>query len=216
MKLKTYTLKGRAEADFILPKTYVVKATDSLLKQAVRVYEDGTHFGLSRVKTRSEINATKKKLYKQKGTGGARHGAKSAHIFVGGGVAHGPKGIKRQLKLSEKMKKLALLMALSKRFNAEDFVVVSGVGKFVKTKEVSKMIDQIKQDFSIKSKVVFVVAKENKVFTQFVKNIKDLEVVGFDSLNAFKVLTSRLMIFDSQCFEKEKSSKQSLLLRGKK
>lgn len=203
MKLKTYTLKGKSSTDFILPKTYGVKVTESLLKQAIRVYEDGTHFGLSRVKTRSEINATRKKLYKQKGTGGARHGAKSAHIFVGGGVAHGPKGVKRQLKLSEKMKKLALLMALSKRFKAGDFVAVDGVNKFTKTSGVSKMINQIKKDHSIKSKTVFVISKENQIYSKFVKNIKDMETVGFSSLNAFKVLTSKLMIFDSLCFEKK-------------
>lgn len=207
MKIKTYTLKGKDTKELMLPKIYGVEVTESLLKQAIRVYEDGTHFGLSRVKTRSEINATRKKLYKQKGTGGARHGAKSAHIFVGGGVAHGPKGVKRQLKLSEKMKKLALTMALSKRFKAGDFVVVNGVNKFLKTNGVSEMVDKIKKDFSVKSKVVFVISKENQSFSRFLKNIKDLEVVQFSSLNAFKVLTSQLMIFDSQCFEKEKSKK---------
>ncbi|WKZ25249.1 MAG: 50S ribosomal protein L4 [bacterium] len=207
MKIKTYTLKGKDTKELVLPKIYGVEVTESLLKQAIRVYEDGTHFGLSRVKTRSEINATRKKLYKQKGTGGARHGAKSAHIFVGGGVAHGPKGVKRQLKLSEKMKKLALTMALSKRFKAGDFVVVNGVNKFLKTNGVSEMVDKIKKDFSVKSKVVFVISKENQSFSRFLKNIKDLEVVQFSSLNAFKVLTSQLIIFDSQCFEKEKSKK---------
>ena len=94
MKTKLYTVKGEVKGDINLPKEYNLKTSNSLLLQAVRVFEDRTHFGLARVKTRSEVNKTRKKLYKQKGTGGARHGAKSAHIFVGGGVAHGPKGEK--------------------------------------------------------------------------------------------------------------------------
>jgi len=81
--------------NFSLPKGFDLKKAEKLLVQIVRVFEDRTHFGLNKVKTRSEVNKTRKKLYKQKGTGGARHGAKSAHIFVGGGVAHGPKGEKR-------------------------------------------------------------------------------------------------------------------------
>ena len=86
----------------------------SLLSQAIYVYQENSHIGTSKVKTRGEIDLTKRKVYKQKGTGNARHGAKSAPIFVGGGVVFGPRGLKLKPKsLNKKMKLKALLGALS-------------------------------------------------------------------------------------------------------
>src|SRR3989339_1998013 len=126
--------------NFSLPKGFDLKKAEKLLVQIVRVFEDRTHFGLNKVKTRSEVNMTKKKLYKQKGTGGARHGAKSAHIFVGGGVAHGPKGEKRDLNLPLKMKKKALYLSLVKKFNLKTAILVEGLNKVSKTSEANKMI----------------------------------------------------------------------------
>src|SRR5688572_24665900 len=73
---------------------FAAKVSPALIAQAVRVYQDRQHQHTSKVKTRGEISLTTAKWFKQKGTGRARHGAKSAHIFVGGGVAHGPDGIR--------------------------------------------------------------------------------------------------------------------------
>jgi len=103
-KVNLYKLSGATEKTEF-PKKYQGNIEPSLLAQAVRVYEDRMHPGLSKVKTRSEVAKSTRKIYKQTGTGGARHGAKSAPIFVGGGVAHGPKGVKRLLSLSKKLVK---------------------------------------------------------------------------------------------------------------
>ncbi len=212
MKAKLYTIKGVAKIDVTLPKEYKVVSNVSLLAQAVRVYEDRTHFGLNRVKTRSEINATKKKLYKQKGTGGARHGAKSAHIFVGGGVVHGPTGMKRDLKLPINMKKRALRIALSDKFDSKKAILVDGLAKIVKTNEASKLIISLKKISEVKSKVLVVLGNNAVVISRFFKNIKDVETVKFEDLNAFLVLRKSLILIDSNVFEKEKpvSSKKSL------
>lgn len=216
MKLRTYSLKGKNKEDLVLPKSFEVEVSNDLLNQAIRVYEDGTHFGLSQVKTRSEVNLTKKKLYKQKGTGGARHGAKSAHIFVGGGVSHGPTGLKRILKLSQKMKKVALKMSLSKRFKSNDFVIMEDVSKISKTQEANKIIEIVKKDLSLKYKVAVVLSKENMKVKKYFRNIKDCLVIEFESLNAFQVLMSKLMIFDSSCFEKEVSKIKTVVKKDKK
>ena len=85
-----------------------------LLAQALRVYQSNQRQGTAKTKTRSEINRTKKKWFKQKGTGNARHGARTPNIFVGGGISHGPTGLQNyNLKLTQKMKKLALLTAFA-------------------------------------------------------------------------------------------------------
>ena len=169
MKAKLYTLKAEAKPDFSLPKEYVKTSAISLLAQAVRVYEDRTHFGLSRVKTRSEVNISKKKIYKQKGTGGARHGAKSAHIFVGGGVVHGPTGMKRDLKMPINMKKKALLIALSNKFSSGKAILIEGINKITKTSEASKALMVIKSKLEVKSKVLVVLANSDAKIFRFFK-----------------------------------------------
>ena len=66
-----------------LPKEFDQKLNMPLLAQAVHVYEERSHVGLRNTKTRSEVNRTTKKIYKQKGTGGARHGSRRANLYVG-------------------------------------------------------------------------------------------------------------------------------------
>ncbi len=207
MKAKVYTLKAEAKADFSLPKEFEKVSAVSLLSQAVRVYEDRTHFGLSRVKTRSEVNISRKKIYKQKGTGGARHGAKSAHIFVGGGVVHGPTGIKRDLKMPINMKKAALLAALSNKFESKTAILVEGLSKIKKTNEAGKAIELLKKTSNIKSKVLVVLGAKDVTISRFFKNIKDVEVVKYSDLNAFLVLKKSLILIDSAVFEMASSPK---------
>src|SRR3990167_6881084 len=105
IKLNVYSPKATKKEAIPLLKSLEAKVNMKLLAQAIRVYEDRSHPGLSQVKTRGEVKISTRKIYKQKGTGYARHGAKSAPIFVGGGIAHGPKGIKRKLALPKKKKK---------------------------------------------------------------------------------------------------------------
>lgn len=200
MKAKLYTLKGEAKTDVSLPKEYVKTSAISLLAQAVRVYEDRTHFGLSRVKTRSEVNISKKKIYKQKGTGGARHGAKSAHIFVGGGVVHGPTGMKRDLNLPINMKKKALRVALANKFASGKAILVEGINKITKTSEASKALDILKSKLNMKSQVLVVLANSDAKIFRFFKNIKNVDVVKFSDLNAFLILQKSLVLVDSNVF----------------
>lgn len=216
MKAKLYTSKGVLKQEVTLPKEYVTTASKSLLLQAVRVFEDNTHFGLNKVKTRSEVNLTKKKLYKQKGTGGARHGAKSAHIFVGGGVAHGPTGEKRKLNLPTKMKKTALLLSFAKKFNDGRAVLVEGLNKVKKTNEASKIVEAVKKTLGLKTKVVLVLTTKDMKLAKVYRNIKDLTVKEFSSLNAFTVLGASMLMMDNNCFEiKEDKPKKKVAKKVK-
>lgn len=204
MKAKLYTLKAEAKTDVSLPKEYEKQNAFSLMAQVIRVYEDRTHFGLSRVKTRSEVNISRKKIYKQKGTGGARHGAKSAHIFVGGGVVHGPTGMKRDLNMPVNMKKKALLIALSNKFASGKAVLVEGINKISKTSEANNALVSLKEKLNIKSKVLVVLANSDAKIFRYFKNIKNVDVVKFSDLNAFLVLKRSLVIVDSLAFETKK------------
>jgi len=73
-KLQTYSVKGNKTGTIDLPKTLLVKENSYLLTQAIHVYEDRSHKGTARVKTRTEVHGTTAKMYRQKGTGNARHG----------------------------------------------------------------------------------------------------------------------------------------------
>src|SRR3990170_7427665 len=126
IKLTIYSAKGTRKGSTNLPKSFIEKENLALLSQAVRVYEDRKHPGLSKVKTRGEVTASTRKIYRQKGTGGARHGAISAPIFVGGGIAHGPKGVKRILSLPKKMRKKALISSLNWKLKDSELFVIDG------------------------------------------------------------------------------------------
>ena len=97
MKAQIFSVKGVKTGEESLPKEFSQKVNLALLAQAVHVFEERGHVGLRKTKTRSEINRTTKKIYKQKGTGGARHGSRRANLYVGGGVALGPRPIRRIL-----------------------------------------------------------------------------------------------------------------------
>ena len=96
MKLKVVNQNAKAVGDIELDdQIYGLTPREDILARVVAWQLAKRRSGNHKTKVRSEVSGSTRKIYKQKGTGGARHGAKSAHIFVGGGVAHGPKGEKR-------------------------------------------------------------------------------------------------------------------------
>lgn len=103
------------------------EVNQDLIHQAVVAIERAMMQDSARTLSRSEVNLTKAKWYRQKGTGRARHGAKSAPLFVGGGVAHGPRGPRRKPKLSRKMRRKALYAALSAKMDDNAIIVVDEV-----------------------------------------------------------------------------------------
>ncbi|OGM86758.1 50S ribosomal protein L4 [Candidatus Woesebacteria bacterium RIFOXYC1_FULL_46_16] len=213
-KANVYSAKGIKKGSYSLPAIFGEKENLPLLAQAVRVYEDRRHLGLAKAKTRAEIDRTKKKWYKQKGTGGARHGARSAPIFVGGGVAHGPKGVKRTLVIPVKMKRKALAVALSLKAKEAAVVLVDGLDTLKKAKDAQNLLNKIVKN-EVKDKKVrkftFVVSDEAWGVAKVLANIKNTLVVPFNSLNAYRVFFGGLLIFDKGIFVKK-----SLKSKGKK
>ncbi|MBI5958239.1 MAG: 50S ribosomal protein L4 [Chloroflexi bacterium] len=103
---------------------FEVEVNTALMHQAYVRQMANARLGTHKTKTRGEINRTKAKWYRQKGTGRARHGARSAPIFVGGGVAHGPQPHKHTLKMPRNMRRAALRCALSALAAGDQIVVV--------------------------------------------------------------------------------------------
>lgn len=206
-KAKVYSAKTKTVGSLTLPSLFSAKENDKLLNQALRVYEDRKHPGLSKVKTRGEVRASTRKIYRQKGTGLARHGALSAPIFVGGGIAHGPKGIKRVLTLPKKMRQKALSVALSLKVKEGKVVAISDVTKLKKTKEAKALLDRVrgKEAKSKKvNKITVCLSTDNLVAINAFRNLKGVKVMAFKKLNAYKVFYGGLIVIDKDALAKPK------------
>ena len=200
-KANLYSAKGIKKPAVSLPKIFSEKENDALLAQAIRVYEARLHPGLARVKTRGEVRASKRKVWRQKGTGRARHGARSAPIFVGGGIAHGPTGLKRQLTLPKKMRQKALNVALSMKAKAGQIVIVDGISSLKKTRQVQNLLGKIATGESkIKKgqKFTFVLADANLPAKRALRNLADVETFLFKNINAHKAFFGGTLIVDKK------------------
>lgn len=206
-KASVYSKIKKKASSITLPKSFDEKENMTLLAQAVRVYGDRKRPQRGKTKTRGEVVKSGRKIWRQKGTGRARHGDVGAPIFVGGGKAHGPRGVKRELALSKKMKKKALWVALSLKAREGKVAVVDEVSKIKKTKDASKILDQIvKKELDDKKpgKITVCLAKDNKETQKYFRNIKNVETFDFEDLNAHTVFYSGILVIDKDSLKKDK------------
>ncbi len=214
LKVAVYSSKGTKMEDFSLPKEYDKEVNLNLLSQASRVYEDSGHVGLRKAKTRSEVNRTHKKVYKQKGTGGARHGSKNAPIFVGGGIAFGPRPLHRQLSLPQKMRSLAKSMAIALKAKKKEIVLVDGVEKLAKTQEVAQLFAKITKELKGK-RFTFAASEENRGAIKFFRNLANTETFSFRNINSMNILRGGLLVVDKSVFEAVKPVKKEVKVEKK-
>lgn len=189
---QVYTAAGVKKGKVGLPKElFGQKPNLKLLAQAVRVYLARQRKGTASTKTRGQIALTGAKWYRQKGTGRARHGARSAPIFVGGGVAHGPKPRDFDLKLTKKMKKKALSSALSAKSEEDAVLVIDKAEKIQpKTKKAASLLKKLKAD---KQKVLLVHAGEENLIRSS-RNLPNVQALRAQDLNPYEVLTAEKLI----------------------
>lgn len=206
-KVKAYSAKVKTVSSVNLSALFSAKENKDLLAQALRVYEDRMHLGLSKVKTRGEVKASTRKIYRQKGTGLARHGAISAPIFVGGGIAHGPKGKKRVLTLPKKMRQKALSIALSLKAKEGKIVAVSDIKNLKKTKDAEALLTRIKEkeakDQKV-NKVTVCLSEDNLIAISAFRNLKGVQAMAFRKLNAYQVFYGGLLVIDKDALAKPK------------
>jgi len=176
-----------------LPATiFGVKPNLKLIAQAVRVYLANQRKSFAKTKTRGEVKRTKAKIYRQKGTGRARHGSRSAPIFVGGGRAHGPRGEQNyKLLLPKKMRMKALISALSAKTKEGKIVIVDGIEKFKKTKEAASALEKF---FPKEKNFLLVISKKNDSLIQAFGNLPSLEISYVDSLNIYRILKANKIL----------------------
>lgn len=206
-----YSLAGRASGTLSLPKEiFGVKVNKSLLTQAIRVYSTNQKKLLGQTKTRGEVEGSTVKIYRQKGTGRARHGAIRAPIFVGGGIVFGPQSRNIKLDLPKRMKKAALLSALSAKMVDKRILGMSGLDKASgKTKEIAKLLYQVssmkyegkdKKNSKIVSALIVTPEKIDKL-VRGVRNIPGVSVLPVNLINAYDVLRHDLLLISKDAVE---------------
>lgn len=203
LSLSIYSIDGKEQKTIELPKdVFAATENKNLLAQAVRVYLVNQRQGNVKVKTRSEVTGSTRKIYRQKGTGKARHGAIKAPIFVGGGIAHGPKQKDYNLKFNKKEKKLALYGALSIKLKEKKIFGLDEKALTMnpKTKTVANFLKVLKlvgkNNLMILKKIS---GKNNLVLAM--RNISNISFVDVNSLNPYLILKSSSLIFVENALE---------------
>ena len=147
----------------------------------------------AKTKQRSEIRGSTAKIYAQKGTGGARHSSRKAPIFVGGGVAHGPKGANYKIKkINKKVRKLGLFHLLSQKYKTNLlFVVEDFKSEIKKTKEFNQFLEKNKLENSL-----IISDKDSKsIIIRSAKNIPNLKIIYQEGANAYDILKYKNIVF---------------------
>lgn len=211
LKLPVLDLAGKKLTEIELPKeVFDAKVNLPLMAQAVRVYLSNQRRAFAKTKTRGEISGSTIKIWKQKGTGRARHGDRYAPIFVGGGRAHGPKGDQSyHLSLPKKMKKAALFSALTGKIEDKKVVIVDGLEKTKgKTKEAEKIITKLLgEKFNRKKNHLLILAETYVKVKKGFRNLPYLNLSLLPYLNTHLILAHDYLIFDIKAikgFSKEK------------
>ncbi len=158
---------------------------------------------VAQTKQRNKIKGSTKKIVAQKGSGGARHASKKAPIFVGGGIAHGPKGAVYKIKkINKKVRKLALAQTFSKKNQDKNLHILEDVKKEIKkTKEFYK--------FLAKNKLtnILIISDENslKNINKSARNIKDVKIIKDDGANIYDLFKYKNVLITSSSAKKLES-----------
>ena len=194
MKMQVINIDGKESDNIELSdKIFSVKTSVNVIQSIVDWQMNRFKPRTAKTKQRNEVRGSTAKIYAQKGTGGARHSSRKAPIFVGGGVAHGPKGsVYKIKKINKKIKKIGLLQMLSQKNKTKSLFVVEDFKKeIVKTKLFNQFLKKNKLENSLlisdknsKSKII-----------RSAKNIPDLKIIEQEGANIYDLLKYKNVIF---------------------
>ena len=204
MKIEKINLNGKKDSIEILDKIFSgkinKKLVDTILYKTNANYK-GRH---AKTKQKNEIIGSTSKIYAQKGTGGARHASRKAPIFVGGGVAHGPKGQSayKKRKLNKGEKRLSISSLISEKNKLKNLVIFSDFkNEIKKTKEMYKIINK----FEIKNSLIILDKLSKDKIYKSVRNIPSVKITDVNHFSAFDVVKFKKIVFtESSVKELEK------------
>jgi large subunit ribosomal protein L4 len=199
MKVPVLSMAGTEVDSVELPADiFEVPVKVGLMHQAYVRQMANARQGTHKTQTRSEVQRSKSKWYRQKGTGRARHGSRNAPIFVGGGVAHGPKPRKYTKKMPKKMRRAALRSLLSAKAAEEEILVVDKLALDApSTREMAETLDALVGDKT----AVVLLAERNEPVEKSVRNITGARTLRVGYLNVRDVLGHEMLIMPLDALE---------------
>jgi large subunit ribosomal protein L4 len=201
VSMKVLTLSGKDTSEKALPsEIFAVEHAKETVAQYIRIYLQNQRQGTQSTKTRAEVIGSTKKIYRQKGTGGARHGARKAPIFVGGGITFGPKPRDYSLKMNKKQKRIALFSSLSLKAENNSIVGLQIADKEIAAPKTKTVAEFLKKNEMNDKKVLLVTPdsyKDNLYISA--KNIENVTIADVKHLNAYTVMAHEnvIMLVDS-------------------
>lgn len=199
MKISVLDKKGTKTEEITLNKgVFEADPNETLLAQYVHIYKTNQRQGSSSTKTRAEVRGGGKKPWRQKGTGRARHGSIRSPIWVHGGIAHGPKPKNYKKTMPKKMKKAAMISALSLGAKDKKIKVIDNIKM---TKPKTSDINNLLNKFKLEGKTLIVTEKSDQNVVKGATNIPGVEVATFDTMNVYQILNAENILFEKNAIK---------------
>ncbi len=198
-KVKVYNLSKKGVGEIELSDVvFDATVNESLLYDVLKAQLASHRKGNASAQTRAEVSATSRKLYKQKGTGNARHGSRRAPIFVGGGTVHGPRPRSFAYRPPRKMRLGALKGALSLKLRDGQLLVVKDFElEEIKTKKLAQVLDKLQ----VADGALIVDAKENEKLRLSARNLPNHSVLPPEGVNLYDLLRHEHVVLTQSAVE---------------
>ena len=194
MKIDKINLNGKKDSIEVLDKIFSAKINSKLVSSVL--YKSNANYKGRHAKTKqqNEVSGPTSKIYAQKGTGNARHASRKAPIFVGGGIAHGPKGElsykKRKLNKTEKRQSIASL--ISEKIKNNDLLIFSDFDSEIKkTKEMSLILKK----YEISNSLIILDKPSREKIEKSIRNIPKIKVTDVNHFSAFDIVKFKKVVF---------------------
>jgi large subunit ribosomal protein L4 len=204
MKLQKHSIDGKKESIEVLDKIFSVKINKKLISNVL--YKANANYKGRRAKTKqkNEIKGSTAKIYSQKGTGNARHASRKAPIFIGGGIAHGPKGqlSYKKRKINKSEKKISIASLIAEKNNLNNLIVFNDfTSEIKKTKEMNSILIK----FEAKNSVFILDNNSKEKVYKSIKNIPNVKITDINHFSAYDLVKYKKLIFtESSIKELEK------------
>ena len=194
MKLDILDLSGKKNSIEVLDKIFSAKINNKLVSQVL--YKTNANYKGRHAKTKqqNEVSGPTSKIYAQKGTGNARHASRKAPIFVGGGIAHGPKGelSYKKRKLNKSEKKLSIASLVSEKIKDKNLIVFSDFkSEIKKTKEMNLIVKK----FQITNSLIILDKNSKEEIEKSIRNIPNIKVTDVNHFSAFDIIKFNKIVF---------------------
>ena len=204
MKIDKHSLDGKKDSIEVLDKVFSAKINKRLVSAVL--YKTNANYKGRHAKTKqqNEVSGPTSKIYAQKGTGNARHASRKAPIFVGGGVAHGPKGelAYKKRKLNKSEKKLSIASLLSEKNKDKNLMIFNDFSSEIKK---TKEMNQIVKKFDITNSLIILDKSSKDKIERSIRNIPNIKVTDVNHFSAFDVVKFKKIVFtESSVKELEK------------